>query len=149
MAGIAAYRNEVEIEEVVRRFEGCEYAPEEFVHARHLTVACWYFLRYDAATAGERMRAGLRKFIRHHGKNGYHETITGFWLRMVEREVRGARDGDEGEADFVTHVNGIVERLGHKDLIYRYYSRERVGSAEAKAAWVDGDVMSIESEFGI
>lgn len=146
MAGIAAYRSEAEIEDVVRRFEECAYAPEEFVHARHLTVACWYFLRWDARTAEERMRAGLKKFIGHHGKQGYHETITGFWLRMVEREVRAARDGDESETDLVARVNGIVERLGDKDLIYRYYSRERLGSAEAKAGWMDGDVMGVEGE---
>lgn len=105
-------------------------------------MAGWYFLRLDAETAAERMRAGLRKFIRHHRKNGYHETITKFWLRMVEQEARATGDGREGGADFVARVNGIVERLGEKDLIYRYYSRERVGSAEAKAGWMDGDLES-------
>lgn len=141
MTGIAPYRSEADIEEVVRRFEECDYTPEEFVHARHLTVAAWYFLREDAETAEERMRAGLRKFIRHHGKNGYHATITGFWLRMVEREVRGAR-GD-GDGDRVSLVNAIVGRLGDKDLIWRYYTRERVGSAEAKAEWMEPDVKDL------
>jgi len=145
MAGFVGYRSEAEIEEVVRRFEECTFTPEEFVHARHLTVATWYFLRHDAETAAERMRAGLWKFIRHHGKNGYHETITGFWLRMVERESRnaGRLDGNGG-GDVVAAVNAIVERLTNKDLIYRYYSRERVGSAEAKAGWIEPDVRELE-----
>lgn len=141
MAAIAAYANEAEIEEVVRKFEECEWTPEEFVHAKHLTVAAQYFVRYSAEEAAERMRAGLRRFIRHHGKNGYHETVTEFWLRMVEREVRGAQDaqGQSGN-DVVAMANAVVKRLGDKNLIYRYYSRERVASAEAKARVIGPDL---------
>src|ERR1700758_3208143 len=36
------------IEDVVRRFETCSYTPEEFVHARHLTVAAWCFATMES-----------------------------------------------------------------------------------------------------
>jgi len=138
MTEFVEYRSEAEIEEVVRKFEACEYKPEEFVHARHLTVAAFYFLRLPGDGARERMRAGLKRFIRHHGKNGYHETITEFWLGAVGREARDL--GQAREGGLVECVNRVVAELGNKELIYRFYSRERLGSAEAKAGWVEGDL---------
>jgi len=136
MPGFTPYSTAAEIEDVVRRFEACEYTPEEFVHARHLTVAAYYFSRWGCETAEKRMRAGLCKFIGHHGKDGYHETITGFWLHMAGRYSEGEIRGEE----LVSFVNNVVERLGDKDLIYEYFSKIRLYSAEAKAAWVEPDL---------
>ncbi|MGA8220963.1 MAG: hypothetical protein WB780_04855 [Candidatus Acidiferrales bacterium] len=136
MTEFKAYGSAAEIEEVVRRFESCEYLPDEFVHARHLTVATWYFLHFEASAAEGRMRAGLQKFIRHHGKSGYHVTITEFWLRLVKQTLRDIRANDEG----VAGVNRVVERLNNKAVIYEYFSRGRVESAEAKAGWLEPDL---------
>jgi hypothetical protein len=122
------YRTEEEIEDVVRRFETCSYTPEEFVHARHLTVAAWCFATLESDAAREKMRTGLRRFIAHHGKNGYHVTITEFW-----------REREEG---LVPLVNSVVERFRDKNLIYEFYSRERIASTEAKAARIEPDIKS-------
>jgi hypothetical protein len=130
------YRSEAEIEEVVRRFENCDYQPEEFVHARHLTVATWYFLHLDTKAAAESMRAGLQKFIRHHGKNGYHVTLTEFWLRLANKTLKGM--GAKGE--FVSRVNQVVEALNDKSLIHEYYSPERLQTPKAKAAWIEPEL---------
>lgn len=135
MADFAPYRDKAEIEEVVRRFEICEYTPQEFVHARHLTVAAWYFLHGEIEAAKERMRQGLKKFIAHHGKMGYHATITEFWLQQVERELELAGAASE----IAERINQIVARLNDKYRIYEFYSRERIESAEAKAAYVPPD----------
>jgi len=140
MTDAPAYRTDAEIEDVVKRFEECAYSPEEFVHAKHLTVAACYFVRLEPQAAREKMRAGLRKFITHHGKNGYHITITEFWLHLVERSVRQRRDHHRGA---VSIVNEIVERLRDKNLIYEYFSRDRINSANAKAAWIEPDIKSM------
>jgi hypothetical protein len=136
------YRTESEIEEVVQRFETCTYSPEEFFHVRHLTVTAWYFLRLDARTAEERMRAGLLNFIRHHRKNGYHETITTFWLGLV----RHYRDAPSAARDLVSRINEIVELLSDKNLIYEHYSRELLGSPDAKLRWVAPDLAPLTPE---
>jgi hypothetical protein len=133
------YRTDEEIEDVVRRFETCSYAPEEFVHVRHLTVAAWCFATMESEAAREKMRAGLRRFIAHHGKNGYHVTITEFWLERVGKFVAELREREEG---LVPLVNSIVERCSDKNLIYEFYTRERIASAEAKAARIEPDIKS-------
>ena len=142
MAQTPAYRTEAEIEEVVRRFEDCSYTPEEFVHARHLTVAAVYFSRFEGPTAKERMRAGLRKFIAHHGKQGYHETITEFWMKRVERTVQTHTLTEKGP-DLLALVNAVIGSCRDKNAIYEYYSRELLGTPEAKAAWVEPDIQPI------
>jgi hypothetical protein len=133
MPEFAGYSNEAEIQEVVSRFESCAYQPEEFFHARHLTVAAWYFLHFDGNAAEERMRAGLRRFIRHHRKNAYHVTMTEFWLRLVKHTLQqtGAND------DSVSRVNQVVERLNSKNLIHEYYTREQLDRPEAKTEWIE------------
>ena len=133
------YRTEEEIEDVVRRFETCSYTPAEFVHARHLTVTAWRFAKMESEAARERMRADLRRFIVHHGKNGYHVTITEFWLERVGKLVAELREGQGG---LVPLVNSVVERCSDKNLIYESYSRELIASAEAKAKWIEPDVKS-------
>ncbi len=147
MADNPCYRTVAEIEEVVRRFEDCSYTPDEFVHAKHLTVAAWYFARLDAEAARERMRSGLRKFIAHHGKTGYHETITEFWLRLVEHAIRPA---ERNEADVVSLVNGVIMLCNDKNLIYTHYSRDLLASSAAKAYWTEPDiaVMPLGEAFG-
>jgi hypothetical protein len=133
------YRTEEEIEDVVRRFETCTYTPEEFVHARHLTVAAWCFATMESEAAREKVRTGLRRFIAHHGKNGYHVTITEFWLERVGKLVAELREKEEG---LVPLVNSVVERSRDKNLIYEFYTRERIASAEAKAARIEPDIKS-------
>ncbi len=66
-----------------RRFERCDFALAEFTHARHLTVACWYLCALSREDALGRMQRGLQSFIAHHGKQGYHETITRFWMELL------------------------------------------------------------------
>jgi hypothetical protein len=140
MSDALHYRTEEEIEDVVHRFESCSYTPEEFVHARHLTVAAWFFATMEPAAARQKMRAGLRRFIAHHGKNGYHVTITEFWLEIVGKLVTERLDAETG---LVRLVNSVVERCSDKNLIYEFYSRERIASVEAKAAWIKPDIESI------
>jgi len=134
------YRTEAEIEDVVQRFETCAYTPQEFFHARHLTVAAWYSMHFDQKTAEESVRTGLLKFIRHHGKNAYHETITEFWLRLVSSQVHQLTSGRDSATPNHEVVNEIVERLHDKNLIYKHYSRELLASPDAKARWVAPDL---------
>ncbi len=140
MVDAPLYRTEADIEEVVRRFEECSYAPEEFVHARHLTVAASYFARCEPETARDRMRSGLLKFIKHHGKNGYHVTITEFWLRLVENLVTESKSRDE---ELVALVNKVTAHCRDKNLIYEHYSRERLASPEAKSSRLEPDLRQL------
>jgi len=127
------------LREVVRRFEACEYALAEFTHARHLTVACWYLCAGSREVALERMRAGLQRFIAHHGKDGYHETITRFWMELLDECLRGL----PLDMPLAAKVKSVVAKYGRKDVLFAYYSRELAMSERARREWVEPDMRSI------
>jgi hypothetical protein len=132
-----AYLNEDEIREVIRKFERCEYEPAEFTHARHLTVGCWYLCSLSADEAFDRMRDRLRNFSAHHGKQGYRETITRFWIKLLDSAMRQREDDS-----LLRRVNAVVA-LYPKEVLFDYYSRDRVMSDIAKREWVEPDLREI------
>jgi hypothetical protein len=144
------YRDENEIRDVVAKFERCDFALAEFTHARHLTVACWYLSTLQSEQALERMRRGLQAFIAHHGKQGYHETITRFWMELLANYLRHCPP----TTSLPGKVNGALQQFASKDVLFSYYSRDRVMSDAARASWIEPDLRPISSggsstlEFG-
>ena len=121
------FSNEAEISELVRAFETCEIHPAEFKHYQHLAVALWYLrqLPYEAAT--EKMRGGIQRLAAAYGKTGYHETITIFWLKVVQGFLADAN----AQEPFFELANKLAGKYGQKNLISDYYSEERF-PAQAK-----------------
>jgi hypothetical protein len=66
----------------------------------------------------------------------YHETLTRFWLRQVEMRLdRGLCLQDS--------VRSIQVQLNDKNLAFEYYSRERIGSQEAREKWIEPDLREL------
>ena len=89
------YESEDEIENMVRAFEACETGADDFHHPQHLAVAVWYLHTMGRDEALDRMRAGLLRFLDHHGvdKGKYSETITVFYVdKIVETLDQIGRD---------------------------------------------------------
>ncbi len=133
--------NEDAIRELVQKFEACQYAPEEFTHMHHLTVACWYLCTLDRPEAFVRMRSGLNRFLAHHGKQGYHETITRFWMELLAVYLENL----PAEMSLVSKVNSAVKRYRSKELLFSFYTRERVMSDAAKQGWIAPDLQAIDT----
>ena len=123
---------DAEILALVLKLEMCEIAPTEFRHRHHLAVSVAYLYASDYATALERMRSTLKRFIGHHGLKGYHETITRFWMQQVSDRL-------DRSLCLCESVRQIQEQLGDKNLVYRYYRKEILNSAEAKERWIEAD----------
>jgi hypothetical protein len=138
------FESESEIEAAVQSLETCILERGAFTHRLHLAVAAWYVSR-DPATALARLRAALLGYTRHHGvAEKYHETITRFWLHLVGAEL----DSMPPEAALHKRVNRLLEKLDDKELLFVYYSRERVFSAEARAGWVEPDLQPLPRAEG-
>lgn len=134
------FKTDDEIRMLVEAFEACSFHPSEFRHYQHLTVALWYVRLLDYDDAAERMKTGIRRLAEQYGKTGYHETITLFWVRMVSNFFRKA----DPEDSLVTTANDLIDNYD-KNLVFDYYSKELIESAEAKAAWVEPDLQELES----
>jgi len=127
-------------EEFLRRFEDHSLPLEQWHHRAHLKVAYLYLLRQPFDEALLKIRAGIRAYNAAHGivdtpTGGYHETMTGAWLRLVDVTLRqfGAAESADAFLDAQTQLNG-------KRVLLLFYSRERIMSAEAKCVFVEPDL---------
>jgi hypothetical protein len=94
-----------EVAALVDAFESATIPASEFNHAAHIAVALSYLDAFSPEQAPERMRKKVRAFAAHHGVgNLYHETLTTFWMRLLEHvvstsDVDSSRRGDRVKAD--------------------------------------------------
>jgi hypothetical protein len=138
---VAPYGGDEDVLEVVRRFESCEYAPDDFKHRLHLTVALVYLLESTYDEALERMRRGLRRFVEHHKLSGvYHETLTVFWVRRVLAFVERS-DTTRG---LTTLANELNDAYADSRLVFDYYTKARIESDKARAYWLDSDLKPLD-----
>ncbi len=138
---VAPYGSDEEVSEVVRRFESCEFSPDDFKHRLHLAVALVYLLDSPYHVALERMRQGLHRFVEHHGLSGvYHETLTVFWMRRVQA-FAGRADRARGLAEL---ANELSETCADPRVVFDYYSKERLESDKARAYWLDSDLKPLD-----
>lgn len=133
------FATDADVADLVRLFESCELPYERWTHRAHLAVAASYLGRYALSEATDRARAGIRRYnVTRGDPAGYHETITVVYMRLVAKEVAAVPpDG----------VAGLVNDLASRCQIgwlYRYYSRGRLWSPEARAAFVPPDLRPLD-----
>ena len=131
-----AYKDDAEINALVAAFESCSFHPSEFKHYQHLAVAFWYVSHLPFDEAAERMKGGIRRLAATYGKMGYGETVTVFWLKIVQGFFASADPADS----LATRANKLIDKYGNPKLIFDYYSADLLASPEAKAAWVEPDL---------
>jgi hypothetical protein len=98
-------KSEQEIETVVRGFETCETAADDFKHKDHLVVAVWYVDQLGSEAALQRMREGLIRFLAHHqvDPKKYSEEITRFWIERIAKTL-----DEVGNVSIVEKCNVIL-----------------------------------------
>ena len=124
----------------MRGFENGTIRREDWRHAEHLTVACYYAFHLDYETALTKMRGGIFNLLNCFGVDlsaemPYHETLTVFWMRTIFASMK-----NQSAASLVEYANRILEIGGDKDLPLKFYSRELLFSDEARRNFVAGDL---------
>jgi adenylate kinase family enzyme len=133
------------VDDLGARFEACTITKREWTHQAHLTVGLWHVHRYRADEALRRLRAGIRRLNESHGgvnsdTDGYHETITAAYVQLLA-DYLDANDLPLSEA-----VAALLQSpLAAKTVLFTFYSRERLMSTTARAAWVEPDLAPIRS----
>jgi hypothetical protein len=125
--------------EFARAFERGDVTPDQFDHTAHMRVA-WTYLRESPSTdaALGRMREAIKRFAAAAGKSDkYHETITVAWMILLaDVRVRVCAGGADRE---LTDVLREHPALADKDVLLRYYSRERLFDDRARVEWIEPD----------
>jgi hypothetical protein len=104
------YQSEQEIQAVVTGFEECTTGKEEFTHISHLTVAVYYLRDSNPDQAFMKMRAGLLRFLDHHGVASakYKDQLTLAWINLIQSDIEQL----DPNLSLVATTNIVIERLG-------------------------------------
>jgi hypothetical protein len=106
-------------------------------------VGVCYLAWYGPEAALDRVRDGLRRYNAAHAHHpmrvGYHETITRFWLGVVQRHVRQLAP----DLPLTEVANDVIATCTDRNLPFAYYSRVRLMSDEARHGWVDPDLKAL------
>ena len=122
-------------EQFLAAFEAGKVANQDFHHRDHLRLAWIQIRRLGLERASDAVAEGIRRFATHHGHaDRYHETMTRFWVRAVGMGI--SRHPTLRHEDLLAAEPHLLD----KNLPYRHWSRERLGSDEARGQWVEPDM---------
>jgi hypothetical protein len=132
---------EAEIHSLIKRFEGRVLPKIEWTHEAHLVVAIWYCFNYDFDTALNLVRENITRHNEAAGTinsetDGYHESITRFWLMVASNFLKTQEDES---------ISGLCNKFinsdyGHSNYPLSYYSEHILFSVEARYNWIEPDL---------
>ena len=122
-------------EQFLAAFEAGKIANRDFHHRDHLRLAWIQIRRLGVDRAAQAVAGAIRQFASSHGHaDRYHETMTRFWVRAVGLGI------DSHPTLAFENLLAAEPHLLDKNLPYRHWSRELMGSDEAKRQWIDPDL---------
>ena len=139
------YRSPKDIDSLIHAFQECSLPRSQWTHEAHLTVALWYMFYDSEKEAINAVRNGIKRYNSVQGiettkDSGYHETLTLFWVRTIRRYL-----ADESRnRSMVNLANGLIAKYADRTLPFRYYTRDRLMSWEARQNWVEPDMRAME-----
>ncbi|MCX8472885.1 MAG: hypothetical protein ORN85_04470 [Sediminibacterium sp.] len=116
-----------------------------WTHQAHLNVGQWHIENYDFYEAHCILKAKIILLNHFHntvndGKNGYHETLTMFWLQILAIGLNETKHSN------VINMDTFKENICTKELALKFYSRGVLFSPKARAIFMEPDIMKIELE---
>ena len=134
------YKSEAELAEILRKFEDATIARDAWKHAEHMVVALFYLREMDLEAATAKMRSGILNLLVRGfevdltKEMPYHETITVFWMRLVNDYLNRSNGG------FMLEKANELAALYDKDHPLKYYSKEVLFSDAARKAFLEPDL---------
>ena len=134
-----------DIDSLVQQFEEGTIPQAAWTHQAHLCVGLFHVLHYGREESIIRLRSRIILMNKIHdvpnsATRGYHETITLFWIWVLQEYIQ--------RYDFSHSIEKYHEFLNSKfqraDLLFEFYTRERLFSVEARAVWVDPDLKKLD-----
>src|SRR5215208_2839637 len=113
-------------DELVRQFESS--ALSAFPHAEHVRLTFIYLSLHGRDETLRKMHEGLSKFAKAKGvPEKFHVTMTRAWVELID-SARCAFPQSRTASALIVNCPELLDR----DALLRYYSPERLNSAEAR-----------------
>jgi hypothetical protein len=113
---------------------------ESFGHRDHLRLA-WVLTKTHGLGISEGLiRQGIKEFAEYQGTgNRYHETLTMFWIRIVNHAIQARPDINNFEV-FLESFPFLLD----KNLPIRHWTSERLWNDSARRRWIEPDLRPID-----
>jgi len=118
---------------------------EEWTHAAHFAATLFLMLRRPDLDLPRELPRIIRSYndvigVPNTGTRGYHETLTQFYLRAIA-DFLGRAPAGAGLTALCAELIGSP--IARRDFPFRFYSRERLFSPEAKTSFVEPDLQPL------
>ena len=132
-------QSEDALSNLVQAFENGTFPGKDWKHPEHLALAACYLYDNPFDAALLRARDRIRAYNESQGgKNtedsGYHETLTVFWLQLVDRHL------DRTKPRLAATRDLMEQFASQRDLYRKHYWFDLLTSREARANWVPPDL---------
>ena len=139
------FSSDADIEHVGERFLTRTLAKEEWTHEAHLATTLWLLLRRPDIDVDKQLPDLIRGYNESVGgvnddRQGYHETITRVFLDGVRLFLSEAKR-EEPLHELVNEL--LLSPMGRRDWPLRFYSRNRLLSAEARRNFIAPDIATL------
>lgn len=130
--------------DIVHKFQDHSLDKSLWTHRAHITTAIWYLLNYNREDALCRIRSGIISYNlatggENTGSNGYHETITVYWWKLIDLYIL-AHSGLEYDELCETF---LASPYANQVKAFEFYTKEKLLSAQARACYLAPDIKEI------
>ncbi|WP_153798794.1 hypothetical protein [Foetidibacter luteolus] len=144
---MSLYQCQQEIDALMQGFNNKTLPKEQWTHQAHLTAAVWHLKHYDINEATCLLKSGIISYNLsvggvNNGFGGYHETLTIFWISIVDFYVRRYNNLSVTE----TCNNFLESNLADRALPFKFYAKEYILSPAARARFMQPDILPLSDE---
>jgi hypothetical protein len=126
-------------DEFLQAFMSCTLPNDQFHHRDHLRLVWLLVRRLGLEAASDAVTDGIRRFGASQGHTDkYHETMTQFWIRVVEH-ARQSRP----EIDDFDRFLAAFPQLTDKHLPLRHWEHATMFSPVARSTWIEPDLQPL------
>lgn len=139
------YGTEDEVRRVTAGLLSCTLPRPQWTHEGHLAAVSTLVLEHPGIDLERQLPGIIARYNESVGgvnddSQGYHETLTQFWLANAR-----AFHAAPGTSTLLERVNGfIASTAGRRDAPMRYFSPQRLFSVEARRSLVEPDLMPFD-----
>lgn len=142
-----SYHTEEQINELVDDFNKKTLSKELWTHEAHLTTAIWHLKHYDIDEATCLLKSGIISYNLsvggiNNGTRGYHETLTIFWIIVIDYYVRI----NQTKSLLETCNSFLKCSLVDKTLPFVFYEKDKLLSSSARARFIHPDKRKLNDD---
>ena len=127
--------DEIDRDDILRRFESCTLPPGEFNHRRHLALGWRYLRQYGFPQGVVEFQKRLRAYVTAVGAAAkYHETVTWAYMILMNEEMQLRALPDEG---FDSMIQRRPDLLDHRaGALVACYPRGQLDAADSRRVFM-------------